>query len=112
MFFLGTITGASGAYYNNVTGVSGFGAFSIPVSAKSVYLVPSASGLQFCMGVATGPTGPGPNFANLNNTAQLAGPGQINGPFRLPPTNYPTILGIYAQGATLYNVRVFGAPTS
>ncbi len=53
MYFLGTISGASGGYYNNVTGVSGVGAFSIPPHVKAFYLQPSHSGINFGLSPAT-----------------------------------------------------------
>ena len=53
MYFLGTISGMSGAYNNLLTGVSGIGTFTIPAAAKRLYLEPSASGIRFEFGVAT-----------------------------------------------------------
>lgn len=108
MYWLGSISGASGAYYNNRTGVSGIGAFSIPTGLKGAfYLEPSASGCRFLLSAATGVT----NFVQADglNTAQLQGPGILNGPFRF--AGQP-VIGVFNGGATQYSVRVFGAPSS
>lgn len=110
MYFLGTISGASGAYYNNVTGLSGVGAFSIPPNIKSVYLQPSHSGISFGFSIATGTT----SFMNATNGARLVGPDTLCGPYRIisgAGMAAPTI-GVYAPGATQYSVRIFGSPTS
>lgn len=110
MFYLGTITGASGAYYNNQTGASGIGTFSIPPSTRALYLVPSASGTTFLLSAATGVTG----FISAANGAQLSGPGVINGPFRpVAGTNFQNVtVGIYNSAGGFVSVRVFAAPPS
>lgn len=109
MYWLGTISGASGAYYNHSTGASGVGAFNFPAGLKGqLYLEPSASGLRFALSTATGVTG----FIQAGglNTAQLQGPGVLNGPFRF--VQGPNLaLGIYGYGLG-QSVRVFVAPSS
>ncbi len=111
MYFLGSISGASGAYYNNVTGVSGIGAFSIPPSVKAIYLVPGTTGIAFALGAANGPT----SFLNAVNGAPLYGAsghlaGSINGPFRVIGPNIT--VGIYNALGGFVSCRVFAAPTS
>lgn len=106
MYYLGTVTGASGAYYSNQTGASGVGAFSIPKNVKSLYMVPSASGLTFLLSAATGVTG----FISAANGAQLEGPGVINGPFKPVIGNDANIVvGIYNAAGGFLSVRIFGS---
>lgn len=106
MRYLGTVTGASGSYYNNTTGASGIGAFTIPNSVRALYLEASASGLRFEIGVATGVTA----FTSFTRGAQLTGPGLLNGPFRAYGENI--VVGISHNQAGFISCRVFAAPTS
>ena len=105
MYFLGTIQGGSGAYNNAATGASGVAGniFTIPPSAKALYLVPNASGVNFAL-LATGGTG----LTTQTRSAQL-NPNAINGPFRvIPGTAY---ISIYSTGG-IVTVGVWMAPTS
>jgi hypothetical protein len=108
MYYLGSISGASGAAYNWSGGVSGFANFRVPAGVKALYLEPSASGLRFALSAATGytgflGTGAGLGAAIMQNVA-------LHGPYRRLGDNCS--VGIYSAGATQYSVRVFGAPTS
>lgn len=109
MYYLGSISGASGAAYNWSGGVSGFAGFSVPLGAKALYLEGSASGLRFALSAATGYTG----FLGTGGavgSVQLAGPATLQGPFyRTPGAN--CMVGIYTSTATQYSVKVFGAHT-
>lgn len=107
MYFLGSITGASGSYYNQSTGNSGIGTFTIPPTVKALYLVPSASGLLFELSAATGITA----FTNITRGAQLSGPGTINGPFRAPGADNIQV-GICHNQAGFISCRIYGAPTA
>ena len=113
MYYLGTMTAASGGYYNNVTGASGIGTFSIPVNVRSLYLVPSASGVGFLLSAATGTTA----FVNDRNNAPLNAPiagavsNPINGPFQVIAGTNITV-GIYNAVGGFVSVRVYAAPTS
>lgn len=106
MFYLGTITGASGGYNNLATGHSGIGTFSIPTGTRALYLVPSASGLAFELFAAGGATN-----TTAGRGAQLTGPGVINGPFR-PVTGGGIVVGIWNAAGGFLSVRVYAAPTS
>lgn len=107
MYFLGTISGASGAYYNNTTGVSGIGAFTIPANAKSLYLTygASLSNVTFAFSNATGVT----SFLNSANGAPVPPFGTIGGPYRV---TQGTKVGIYNPNSVFVSVLVFAAPTS
>lgn len=112
MYYLGSITGASGGYSNQQTGASGIGTFLIPPGTKSLYLVPSASGLLFELGAATGPTGA--TFqTTLARGAQLDGPNLISGPFRCAggPSQY-TVVSIFHNQAGFISCRVYASPGS
>lgn len=118
MYFLGTISGASGGYNNQSTGNSGIAIpFFLPPSVKAVYLVPSASGVLFEMFIATGPSGSTFNTTKARG-AQIAGPGVISGPFRCIQSNAPTgyqqftVISIFHDQAGFHSVRVYAAPTS
>lgn len=106
MYFLGSITGASGAYSNVQTGVSGIGTFAIPAGAKSLYLVASASGLKFELGGASG------FQTTALRGAPLAGPDVLNGPFRVPAGAPGTIVSIFNSAGGFISCRVYSSPTS
>ena len=115
MYYLGSMTAASGGYYNDRTGHSGIGAFAIPKNVKALYLFPSASGLQFGLSCATGVTA----FMNAGNGAPLAapvvpgGPDPVNGPFQVIGGNSANVVvGVWNPLGTFISVRVFAAPTS
>lgn len=99
MHFLGTIAGASGAYNNLATGVSGLAPFTIPVGARQIYLSPAASGLQFEIFGATGAT----NTTAVRGAPMGAG---LAGPFRVPP-GPGIVIGIYNSIGGVVNVGVF-----
>jgi hypothetical protein len=112
VYYLGSITAASGAYYNDRTGVSGIGAFTIPPSIKALYLAYGGSGLtglSFLLSTATGVT----SFITAANGAPVPAVGTIGGP-------YPTVhsvggnikVGVYNPNGGFISVRVFAAPTS
>lgn len=109
MYYIGTVTGTSGACYNDVTGPSGIGTFSIPTGIRALYLVPSASGVDFAMGHLA--TNFGATGLAQGRGAQLTGPGVINGPFRIVQGNAVRVAVMHNQ-AGFVSVRVFGAPTS
>lgn len=110
MFYLGSISGASGSAYNWSGGASGFANFAIPAGSKALYLEGSASGLRFALSAATGYTAFLATGGAIGS-AQLAGPATLQGPFyRIPGAN--CTVGIYTSTATQYSVKVFGAPTS
>lgn len=111
MFFLGAITGASGAYSNQRTGASGIGTFPIPPGTKSLYLMPAASGILFEMGIATG--GSGSTFQTTQaRGAQLDGPNLISGPFRCPRImGAHTVVSIYNSAGGFVSVNVYASPT-
>lgn len=112
MYYLGTITAASGGYYNEVTGASGIGTFAIGPSVKSLYLVPSASGLGFVLSVATGTTA----FVTAANNAPLSapvvpgGPNPVNGPFRTI-CGQNVKVGIWNSVGGFISVRVYAGGT-
>lgn len=112
MYYLGTITGTSGGNYNNQTGPSGIGTFTIPAGTRSIYLVPSASGLSFALSNATGITA----FMNAGNGAFLAAPPLINapnpisGPYRVTGPNI--VVGIWNAAGGAISVRIFSGPTA
>lgn len=108
MYYLGSISGSSGAAYNWSGGVSGFAGFNIPISAKALYLEPSASGLRFALSAATGYTGFLNTGAGLGAAVMQAG-GQLYGPFRTIPMVNCSV-GIFSPGATQYSVRIFAGP--
>ena len=115
MYYLGTMTAASGGYYNDRTGHSGIGAFSIPKNVKALYLFPSASGVQFGLSTATGVTA----FMTAGNGAPLAapvtpgGPDPLNGPFLVIGGNSGNVVvGVWNAVGGFISVRVFAAPTS
>lgn len=103
MFYLGTITGTSGAASNYRTGPSGLGTFSIPVTTKSVYVVPGASGVLFELGTTTG------FVTSLARGAQLL-PNQLNGPYHC--TGDAVCVSVYHNQAGAISVRVYSGPTS
>lgn len=112
MYYLGTITGSSGACSNAWTGPSGLGFFAIPPSVKSLYLVSSASGVLAELAIATGIS----FQTTLGRGAQLDGPGVIVGPLRCgvgPGTNSaPTVVSIYNTTGSTVSVRVYAGPTT
>lgn len=108
MYFLGSITGTSGACSNAWTGPSGVGFFMIPASIKSVYLQSSASNVGFELGVATGIS-----FQTRDSrAANIDIGGVIYGPFRCVNSQYPTVVSIYNTTGGTVNVRVYAGPTS
>lgn len=112
MYYLGTVTAASGGYYNHVTGNSGIGIFNIPANVKALYLVPSATGLAFAMSVATGITA----FMSAGNGAPLisaaaGGENPVNGPFQAISGSNVKV-GIWNAVGGFISVRVYAAPTS
>lgn len=109
MYPLGSITGASGAYYNNTTGASGIGTFAIPAGVKAIYLAYGSSGLtglSFALSNATGVT----SFMNAANGAPVPAVGTIGGPYRVTGPNI--VVGIYNPNGGFVSVRVYAAPTS
>ncbi len=108
MYYLGTITGYTGAVNNQTTGLSGLGLFNIPLGTRSLYLVPSASGLLCEFGVATGPTGSTFLTTKLRG-AQLDGPNLISGPFTVVAGNFP-VVSIWTDQAGFVSVRVYASP--
>jgi len=101
MYWLGTITGASGSYNNLATGLSGIGAFAIPPSVRSLYLMPSASGLAFELSSATGIS----FQTTAARSAQLAGPNVISGPFRVQGEN--VVVAIWNAAGGFVSCRVY-----
>lgn len=112
MYYLGSITAASGGYYNSATGLSGIGAFSIPANVRALALVPSASGLSFAMSAATGATA----FMNAGNGAPLVAAAiggyanPINGPYKVIGPN--VTVGIWNSVGGFISVRVYAVPTA
>jgi hypothetical protein len=116
MFYVGSITGLSGAI-----GPSGPAVLVLPPGTKSVYLQGSASGIQWSMGVASGSWKGATNPPNLSgyapgpgSTVNLDGPGLVSGPFRVihNPNVSATVVGIYNPGLGTVSVAVFASPTS
>lgn len=117
MYYLGTITGSSGSCSNAWTGpsgglASGIGFFAIPPGVKALYLMPSASGVLFELGIATGIS----FQTTLGRGGQIDGPNLINGPFRVvsPGGSNPqsTVVAIYNNVGQTVSVRVYAAPTT
>lgn len=115
MYFLGAITGSSGACSNAWTGPSGIGFFAIPPGVKSIYLQASTGGVTGGVGFefqqATG--------ISFQTTAARAANidtgGIIYGPFRCGspgPLGNPTVVSIYNTTAGTVSVRVYAGPTS
>lgn len=107
MYFLGSISGASGAANNQQSG-----GFDIPVGTKALYLMPSASGIQYEFGVHTGSTG-----ATFKTTDQrgafLDGPNLVSGPFHVVQNGQAhAVVSIYNLTGGNVSVRVYAAPTS
>ena len=106
MFYLGTVTGASGAYSNQTTGGSGGLPFSLPTGLRELYLAPQQSGILFELSGASYAT-TAARSAQLNFAP--AGGGVINGPYRVPPGGNPTVMVYSTQG--LVSVRIYaGGP--
>lgn len=108
VYYLGTITGASGAYSNAQTGASGIGTFAIPSTSRSLYLVSSASGVLAEFGATLG------FQTSAARGAQLDGPNTIMGPFRTVPgpSGYGPTVSIYNSAGGFVSVRVYAGPTS
>lgn len=110
MYYLGSITAASGGYYNNATGVSGVGTFAIPNTVKRLYLAYAGSGLtglSFAFSTATGAT----SFMTALNGAPLPAPGTLAGPYRV--VNGPggnVLVGVYNSVGGFVAVKVWAAP--
>jgi hypothetical protein len=112
VYYLGSITAASGAYSNQQTGASGIGTFIIPNAVKSLYLVPQQSGILFELGQSTGATGS--TFqTTLARGAQLDGPANISGPFRVVTNalNCGIVVSVYNSAGGFVSVRVYASPT-
>jgi hypothetical protein len=109
VYYLGTIQGGSGAYNNAGTGASGTNTFEIPKTTKSIYLVPSVSGMQFACFGHTG----GTLLVASGRGAPLSGPDLLNGPFRLDGNSFgiAPIVSIYSASG-IVTCRVFASPTS
>ena len=109
MYFLGSISGASGAVNNQQSG-----GFAIPPGTKSLYLVASQPGVLFEFGSATGSTGA--TFQTTAARGALIDATGIYGPFRCvcEPVNpgMQTVVGIYNPGLGNVSVRVYSSPTS
>lgn len=107
MYFLGSITGMSGAYSNRSRGASGIGTFDIPASVNSLYLVPSASGILFEFGVASSFQTTAARGAQLRQTdGSFSDCDNINGPF--PIRGDVKTVSIYFT-STGVHVRVYAA---
>lgn len=107
MYFVGSISGASGAFNNQQSG-----GFALPPSTKSVYLVPSVLGLQFELGVATGATN-----STFQTTAARGAPllsTGLNGPYQcvIPGGVSQPVVAIFNLPGGAVSVRVYSAPTS
>ena len=108
MFYLGSITAASGGYNNLQTGASGIGTFTIPTGVAELYLQPSASGLQFEM--FQGVTGGTNTTAGRGLFLDFSSGGGINGPFR-KISGSSCVVGIYNAAGGYLSVRVSAAPS-
>lgn len=107
MYFLGSVSGASGAANNQQSG-----GFDIPPSTRALYLMASATGVQFELGVATG--GTGSTFQTTQTRAGfLDGPNLLCGPFRVIQNaqGHP-VVSIYNTTGGNVSVRVYMAPTT
>lgn len=87
------------------------GTFLIPPGTKGLYLMPSASGVSFEMGLATGPTGS--TFqTNAGRAAQLDGPNLISGPFKCETGALQnTVVSIWNPTGNFVSVRVYATVT-
>jgi hypothetical protein len=105
MYFLGTISGMSGAYNNLMTGVSGVGSFTIPRATRQLYLVPGASGINFEFGVATTFQTTAVRSARL----KFISGEEINGPFECHggPDGSAIVVSCY-QAVAGWSVKVYG----
>ena len=103
MYYLGTISGMSGAYNNLLTGVSGIGTFKIPAATKRLYLVPGGSGISFELGVATSFQTTAARAAQLKSITGDV----INGPFSCD--HGPTVVVSAYCPVAGWSVRVYGA---
>lgn len=105
MHFLGTIQGGSGSYSNQSTGVSGLAAniFTIPKTTKRLYLVPSVSGINFELGLASG-------FQTSATRCAPITAGQLNGPYTIGPCDNPPVVAIYNAVGGIVTCRVFTSP--
>jgi len=109
MYFLGSVSGTSGAYSNQMTGASGVAPFLIPKGTRSIYLEPGVAGLRFEFGGNT--SGSGGSFQTTRTRgALLTGTGLINGPFRVPRTDQFLVVSIYNEAGGSMSCRVFAAP--
>lgn len=107
MYYLGTVSGASGGAYNWSGGASGIANFTIPKYANALYFEPGVSGIRFALSHATGYTAFLSTGAGIN-AAQLGGPTGVQGPFYKPP-GLDTSVGFYFSNSTQYSVRVWAA---
>lgn len=107
MYFLGAVTGSSGSCSNAWTGpsgglASGVGFFTIPQGVRAVYLQPSASGVQFEIGTATGIS----FQTTLARSAQLQD-AKLSGPFRVGRTDYPSVVAIYNNTGGTVSCKIY-----
>ena len=105
MFFAGAITGASGSTTNAWTGPSGLGFFAIPPGTKQLWLQPSASGVRFELGIATGIS-----FQTTLARAALLQDAKMAGPFRIPPTQNACVVAVYNNTGATVSVQVYASP--
>lgn len=107
MYFLGAVTGVSGAANNQASG-----GFVIPPGVKNLYLVASATGCLFELGFATGSTGS--TFqTNANRGAPLE-PNTIKGAYKcVTGLGMTTVVGIFNPGGNgTISVRVYAGANS
>jgi hypothetical protein len=112
MFYLGTVTGTSGAYSNQSAGNSGLGTFIIPKSVRALYLVPSHSGISFELFTATSSTGGAATGVGTFQTSAGRGaqlkPNEINGPFRTIGPEHIVSIWYGSGGAGVFvSLRVY-----
>ena len=108
MYYLGSITAASGVAANNwTTGASGIGTFTIPNATKRLYLQPNSTGILFELGVATGATTTAARGAVLAHGLGM----ELNGPFPVANsgTGGITTVAIYNSIGGYVSVKVFGS---
>lgn len=108
MYFLGSISGASGAANNQQAG-----GFPIPPGTRALYLVSSAAGVLFEFGGHTGSTGA--TFQTTQGRGALIDSTGIYGPFSCvvsPVPGVQTVVGIYNTTGGNVSVRVYASPTT
>lgn len=93
MFYIGTISVASGSFANNWTGASGGSCFRVPAYGKNLYFQPNVPTGQFQFNTATGIS-----FRASPTQAAYWGAGSENqaaGPFPIPRTDN-FVIGVYS----------------